>query len=194
MCKNTTPARDGTNFFLASASFQSGALFSFHWCPSVRESWPHSLHSHTLHRVAQPRWCQIGLEWLAFLRKEWPRRRVRYTRDGISIRGAWPLSTDHENWSWKLIEKWSWELIEKFGLGKFLSFSFHKVSISNWNFSQCCLWLVRITSQLLRGLNRRKLCQNLGTTALSVRKQAPQKTQPKPLSGRLVSKTTKRNG
>ena len=37
-----------------------------------------------------------------------------------AIRGAWALSTDRETWS---------------GLGKFLTFSFHKLSISNWNFS-----------------------------------------------------------
>ena len=49
-----------------------------------------------------------------------------------------------------------------------------------------------MTSPILRGLSRRKRCQNLDTTALRVGKQAPQKTPPKPSLFRLVSKTTKR--
>ena len=55
------------------------------------------------------------------------------------LRGAWPLSTDCENWS---------------GLSKFLTFSFHKLSISNGHF----VWLVRMTNPIFRGPSRRKSC------------------------------------
>ena len=164
-------------FFWPPQAFKVVPYFSIHWCPSVRETWPRSPYSRTLRWVALPRrW--VGLDWSAFHRKEWPRFRVRYKSDATSIRGAWPLSTDSENWS---------------GLGKFLNFSFHKLSISNWNFSKHILRLVRMTSPIIRSLSRRKLCQNFYRTALSVRKQTPQKTPPKPLFCRLASKTTKRN-
>ena len=59
----------------------------------------------------------------------------------LSQRGAWPLSSDRENWFW---------------LGKLLCFFFHKVSISNWNFSYLT-YVNRMTSPLLRSLSRRKL-------------------------------------
>ena len=47
-----------------------------------------------------------------------------------------------------------------------------------------------MTRWLLGGQSRQKF-QNLDTTALNVRKQTPQKTLPKLLSCRIVSKTTK---
>ena len=106
-------------FWLLQA-FKVVSSFSFHRCPIVRETWPHSPYSRTLRRVALPRWRQIGLEWSAFHRKEWPRYRVRYKSDATSIRAARSLSTDHQNWS---------------RLEKFLTFSFHKLSNSNLNFS-----------------------------------------------------------
>ena len=52
-------------------------------------------------------------------------------------------------------------------------------------------WLYRMSSPLLRGLSGWKLCQNLDTTALSVRKQIPQNTPPKPLSCQFVGKKIK---
>ena len=114
-------------FFWPLQAFKVMSYFSFHWCPIVRETWPHSPYSHTLRRVALPRWRKIGLEWSAFHRKEWPRYRVRYKSDATSIRGTWPLSTDRQNWS---------------RLGTFLTFSFHKLSLSNWNFLSIFLgWL-----------------------------------------------------
>ena len=114
---------------------------------AFQETCPRSPNSRTLRRVSPPRWRWIALEWSAFHRKEWLRQRVRYKSDAISKLGAWPLSTDREHW---------------FGFGKFLPFSFHKVSILNWNFSQCFLFrLVEMTSPLLGGLSGRKLCQKL---------------------------------
>ena len=84
------------------------------------------------------------------------------------------------NWSWKLI--WAWQVLV----------FFHPYSFSiEQNFSQCFFRLVRMTSPLLKCLSRRKLCQNLDTTAQSVQKWAPQKTPPKPLSCRLVRKRPK---
>ena len=106
-------------FFWPPLAFKVVPYFSFHRCPIVRETWPHSPYARTLRRVALPWWHLIGLEGSAFHRKERPRHRVRYECDATSIRGAWPLSTDCKNRS---------------GLGKFLTFSFHKLSISNWNF------------------------------------------------------------
>ena len=65
-------------FFWPPQAFKVVPYFSFHRCPIVRETWPHSPYSRTLRRVALPRWRVIGVEWSAFHRKRWPRYRVRY--------------------------------------------------------------------------------------------------------------------
>ena len=106
----------------------------------------------------------------------WPRYRVRYKSDATSIRRASPLSTDRKTSSC---------------LGMFLSFSFHNLWISNWNFSQYFLSLVRMPSQLLRGLSRRKLCRNLDTTAPSVWKQTLQKPHQNHCHAKLWAKRPK---
>ena len=43
-------------FFWPPQAFKVVPYFSFYGCPIVRETWPHSPYSGTLHRVALPRW------------------------------------------------------------------------------------------------------------------------------------------
>ena len=72
-------------FFWPPQAFKVVPYFSFHRCPIVRETWPHSPYSRTLRWVALPRWRLIGLQWSACHGKEWPRCRVRYKSDATSI-------------------------------------------------------------------------------------------------------------
>ena len=165
-------------FFWPPQAFKVVPYLSFHWSPSVRENSPRSPTSCAFAELRNPDDVRSKSSDRHFIEKN-DLYRERYKSDGTSIRGAWPMLTDRENW---------------FDLGTFLTLSFDILSISNWNFAQYFRTLVWMFSPLFSNRSSRKLCQNLDTTALSVQKQTPQKTPPKPLSCRLVSKKTKRNG